>query len=472
MNSRAGNRNSFLHSFLQSAQARHNRFQDFDDTRRWLRALRDNCACSVERVPLGELEQWYFAADSGDLRHRSGKFFSIAGLHCSPVNNTAAAWEQPIILQPEIGILGILTREFDGVRYFLMQAKMEPGNVNLVQLSPTLQATFSNYSQAHKGSLPPYTHYFLDPNARTINSQLQSETGTRFFQKFNRNILLDIDHDVEVLPGFRWLTLYEIQRLMAEDDTVNMDSRSVLSNISFSGAPAFAEGATVFQRSAIADPDAGRGTVALKSCEELREWLRGMRQRLAIATRPVHLNAVRDWVRDEWGIRHVTGNYFEVAGVRVEGGEREVARWYQPLLKHEGLGLSGFLCADIGGVLHFLIQAKPEPGIVGSVELGPTVSLLDYRRRVARGVEVPYFDQLLQAPATAVLHSSIQSEEGGRFWTLRNHVLVVLLSDADAIHRHDNFQWVTLAQLRQLSQGEGVVNSEARTLLACLPLFE
>jgi dTDP-4-dehydro-6-deoxy-alpha-D-glucopyranose 2,3-dehydratase len=177
-------------------------------------------------------------------------------------------------------------------------------------------------------------------------------------------------------------------------------------------------------------------------------------------------------VRDDWGIRHVAENYFEIAGVRVEGGGREVARWCQPLLKHEGLGLSGFLCAEIDGVLHFLMQAKPEPGIVGSVEIGPTVSLFDYERRAARGVTAPYLDHFLQASGSTLLYSAIQSEEGGRFWTLRNRVLVVQLPAAEAIDLHANFAWMTLAQLRQLSQGESCVNSEARTLLACLPLYE
>lgn len=454
-------------SFLHSAQARHNRFQDPDDTRQWLQALQRKADCKIERIPLGEMEQWYFAPEGGDLRHRSGKFFSIGGLYCCPANKPAAAWEQPIIFQPEVGILGILTREFAGTRYFLMQAKMEPGNVNLVQLSPTFQATYSNYSQAHQGRLPPYTRYFLDTNARVINSQLQSETGTRFYRKFNRNVLLDCDHDIEILPGFRWLTLYEIQRLMSQDDMVNMDSRSVLSNIAYAGAVATGEGATLFQRSATSSADA-----ALRSLADLHQWLYRMRDKLAIDTRPMPLNAVRDWVRDDWSIHHATRNYFEVAGVRVQAGDREVAQWCQPLLKHEGLGLAGFLCAEIGGVLHFLLQAKPEPGIVGSVELGPTVSLFDYRRRAEGQSDVPYLEYFLQAPDSTILHSSIQSEEGGRFWALRNRFLVIQLPAADAILRQENFEWLTLAQLQQLSQGESLVNSEARTLLASLRLFE
>jgi oxidase EvaA len=241
----------------------------------------------------------------------------------------------------------------------------------------------------------------------------------------------------------------------------------VLSNIGYSGALASEAGATAFLRSATSDPAAGHNPPG-----DLGAWLRKMRMSLAIDTQQIPLNAVSSWVRDDWGLRHATRNYFEVAGVRVTGGGRDVAQWCQPLLKHEGLGLNGFLCAEIGGVLHFLMQAKPEPGIVGSVELAPTVSLFDYRRRAADGAAPPYLEHFLQAQESTVLHSSIQSEEGGRFWALRNHVLVVRLPAMDAVEQRDNYQWMTLAQLHQLSQGESLVNSEARTLLSCLPLFE
>ncbi|MFD9074046.1 NDP-hexose 2,3-dehydratase family protein [Streptomyces lasiicapitis] len=46
--------------------------------------------------------------------------------------------------------------------HFPLRAKAEPGNVNGVHLSPTVQAAKSNYSRAHGGSSVPY----LDCSAR------------------------------------------------------------------------------------------------------------------------------------------------------------------------------------------------------------------------------------------------------------------------------------------------------------------
>lgn len=457
---------AYTDSFIESAQARNNVFHDLDDTKQWLKALQEKPGYKVEQIPLEALEHWYSEPDTGNLKHASGKFFSIMGLDCKPAYD-AAPWQQPIINQPEVGILGILSKQFDGIRYFLMQAKMEPGNVNKVQISPTLQATYSNYTQTHKGRKPPYLDYFLDPNAKVIRSQLQSETGSRFFRKFNRNVLLDVTAEVDVLPGFRWLTLHELQALMALDNAINMDSRSVLSNISYSGSSAPNAGASAFFRSINCTPG-----MAYKTPQELRDWLAAMRRKFVIDTAQMPLRAVTDWVRDASGIHHAFKNYFTIAGVRVEAAEREVSSWSQPLLKHEGLGLAGFLCADIGGVLHFLVQAKSEPGIVGSVELGPTVPIFDYRARADLVGTVPFLEYFLEPPRDVrILHSSIQSEEGGRFWNLCNQFVVLELPDHRALERPERYEWMTLEQLQRFSQGESLVNSEARTLLSCLQYF-
>ena len=458
---------NYTRSFIESARERHNIFHEFDETQRWLKSLQRQAGYEVEQVPLEVLDQWYFETDTGNLKHRSDKFFSIVGLDCTPVYADAAPWQQPIISQPEVGILGILTKEFAGVRYFLMQAKMEPGNINKVQISPTLQATYSNYTRVLKGKSPAYLGYFLDANANVIRSQFQSETGSRFFRKFNNNILLDLATEVEVLPGYRWLTLYELQCLMAMDNAVNMDSRSVLSNVPYNGADFGNKAqASAFFGSISCAPDA-----AYTSQQELRDWLVSMRARYSIDTRQIPLRSVKDWVRDAWGIHHVSRNYFTIVGVRVEAMEREIPRWSQPLLKHQGLGLAGFLCANIKGVLHFLMQAKPEPGIVGSVELGPTVSVSDYRNRLDAMGTIPFMEYFLQPGGAEILHSSIQSEEGGRFWNLCNHYLVIKVPTVDALRGIERYEWMTLEQLQRFSQGESMVNSEARTLLSCLQYF-
>src|SRR5690348_11403666 len=107
----------------------------------WFAERRKAGRFHIERIPFDKLRGWSFEPDTGNLVHSSGRFFSVEGLHVTTDDGPHKEWYQPIIKQPEVGILGILVKEFDGVLHFLMQAKMEPGNRNLLQLSPTVQAT-------------------------------------------------------------------------------------------------------------------------------------------------------------------------------------------------------------------------------------------------------------------------------------------------------------------------------------------
>lgn len=119
--------------------------------------------CDVTRRPVDELDGWETDRATGNIAHRSGRFFTVEGLRVEPETVQVQPWSQPIIHQDEIGVLGILVKEIDGVLHCLMQAKVEPGNVNGVQISPTVQATRSNYTRVHRGSAVRHLEYFTHP---------------------------------------------------------------------------------------------------------------------------------------------------------------------------------------------------------------------------------------------------------------------------------------------------------------------
>ncbi|MDN5805172.1 MAG: NDP-hexose 2,3-dehydratase family protein, partial [Microlunatus sp.] len=197
----------------------------------WLVQRQSANTMAVERVPLEGLQSWGFDSASGALTHTSGKFFRIEGLSVTATQGARQAWEQPIINQPEVGILGILARKFGGVLHFLMQAKVEPGNPNGIQLAPTVQATVSNYTRAHKGKEVPYLDYFRTPTRRTVRPIVdvrQSEQGSWFLRKRNRNMVVETTDEVPVLDGFAWLTLGDVHDLLSCGDRVSMSARSVL----------------------------------------------------------------------------------------------------------------------------------------------------------------------------------------------------------------------------------------------------
>src|SRR5690606_13228560 len=95
-------------NFLRSALEAENSLQPFAGFARWSESCRS--PTRVEQIPFAALEKWRFDPRSGELAHESGKFFRVEGLGVEMNFGLISAWEQPIINQPEIGILGIITR--------------------------------------------------------------------------------------------------------------------------------------------------------------------------------------------------------------------------------------------------------------------------------------------------------------------------------------------------------------------------
>ena len=118
-----------------------------DELLKWIKELNYNTFVNIEECSINDSVFWFYDDYRGEILNRKRSFFSIIGMR--RFENGELVCEQPIIVQPEIGYLGIICRKINGVLNFLMQAKIEPGNVNCVQISPTIQATKSNFTRAH-----------------------------------------------------------------------------------------------------------------------------------------------------------------------------------------------------------------------------------------------------------------------------------------------------------------------------------
>jgi oxidase EvaA len=424
------------------------------DVHAWLAERRRAHVFHVERIPFAELEEWRFEHGTGNLVHGSGRFFTVEGMHVvehdGPYGDgPRREWQQPVIRQPEVGILGILAKELDGVLHFLMQAKMEPGNPNLLQLSPTVQATRSNYTKAHRGTDVKLIDHFVRPDPdRVVVDVLQSEQGSWFFRKSNRNMIVETVDEVPALEDFCWLTLGQIAELLHEDDLVNMNARTVLSCVPYR------------------DTTPG----ALLSDAQLLSWFTGERSRHDVRARRIPLASVRGWKHGVEAIEHEDGRYFKVVAVCVRAGNREVVNWTQPLIEPVGLGVSAFLVREIDGVPHVLVHARAEGGFLDTVELGPTVQCTPANYAHPPGADrPPFLDAVLGAPPSRIRYQAIHSEEGGRFLNARSRYLAV---DADgtgaSLDPPPGYAWTTPAQLRALTRHGHYLNVETRTLLACL----
>ena len=66
-------------------------------------------------------------------------------------------------------------------------------------------------------------------------------------------------------------------------------------------------------------------------------------------------------------------------------------------------------------------------------------------------------------------HRSLQSEEGGRFSHYRSDYVILEVPEDDQTVESEDVRWMTLSQIAAFSHF-GMVNIEARNLLACLDL--
>jgi oxidase EvaA len=454
--------------FLKSALSLDNTIYSIEYILKWLKDKNEETKVNVERVHFSQLINWGFDSKNGKLFHNSGKFFSIEGINVQTNWGNVSTWDQPIINQPEIGFLGIITKEISGVLYFLLQAKIEPGNVNNVQLSPTLQATKSNYSQVHKGKKPLFLEYFQNASPdQILLDQLQSEQGARFLKKRNRNIIILVKDSIEVPENFIWVTLAQIKRLLKFDNLINMDTRTVISGIIFSNSNEQILSNYILNQSQYSFFKAiVNDFVPVNSIDNILNWLTALKSHYDLNISHKPLNKLNSWVITDSEIHHNSNSFFKVIATKVEISNREVSSWHQPLILPAQKGLIVFIVKHINNALHFLVQAKVEPGNFDIVELAPTVQCLT--GSYDNLDELPYLRYVLSAPLSNIIHDSFQSEEGGRFYHEENRNMIILADENFDENLPPNYKWLSFSQITMFLKFNNFLNIQARSLISLI----
>lgn len=463
--------------FLQSALASSYGHLSTEEILKWLYDKRMSVKVDIQQTPINQLDKWLYDGVEGRIKHISGKFFSIDGIRVHTNYGLKETWDQPIINQPEIGFLGILTQMKNGVLHFLLQAKIEPGNINVVQLSPTLQATKSNYTRVHQGKTPTFLEYFNGERKVTVLvDQLQSEQGARFFKKRNRNIIIEIPEEehIEIPDNYIWLTLKQLKDLMSMNNVVNMDTRTVVSAINYGNfdSNTLQNEINAFQTNKIENIYSliGNGK-PLKDIESILSWLTNLKSRYELLVERIPLYTVRDWTFDGNTIYNQQGKYFEVIGTRVQIDNREVTTWDQPMIKPAQEGLIGFIVKKIQGTYHFLVQAKVEIGCFDVLEIAPTVQCLTGNYHENKNeYSVPFIEFFINPEGFKVIHKSLQSEEGGRFFLEQNLNVIIEAPEDFPVELPDNYYWITFQQLMLFMKFNNYLNIATRNLLALLPI--
>ena len=452
---------------IKSLLTEENKFNSTEEIKAWIKRRNREVEVKIEKIPFDQMNMWHSDVD-GSVHHDSGRFFSIVGIDVRTDYGSNHHWRQPIINQPEVGYLGILTKEIDGVLYCLMQAKIEPGNVNCVQISPTLQATKSNYSRVHSGKAPNYLEYFVNAKPENIIlDQLQSEQGARFLRKRNRNIIIKVDEEVDVKEDYRWMTLGQIKELMHYDNLVNMDTRTVLSGLKISDFVTPLDGLkgmSQFGKDMIVSSKTNHSHI---STQDHLSWLTGLKAKYDLHVSPCAINDMPEWEKTEWEISRRDGKFFKIIGVNVTISNREVSSWCQPLVQPMQDGICAFIIKKINGVYHFLVQAKLECGNFDVMELAPTVQCLTGNAEEAI-IKPEFYDYIMNARKDQVLIDALQSEEGGRFYHEQNRNLLIEADEDFPLHLPERYTWMTLRQIYKFLRFNNYLNIQARSIISAI----
>lgn len=441
-----------------------------EDLLSWIKNLNETTYVNIQECCISDSAFWFYDDYNGEILNRKRSFFSVKGVR--HFEDGEFLGEQPIIIQPEIGYLGIICRKIDGVLNFLMQAKIEPGNINCVQISPTIQATKSNFTRAHGGKLPTYFELFEHSDKyKVIYDQIQSEQATRFYKKRNRNMIMIVDEEFEIYPNYKWMTLGQIKKLMEIDNLVNMDTRTVLSGIPLVSSrlskEELAQIKPLFKDESLYSSifEANQSDYLPLIYQKINNYK--MFKDVMIATVP--LNQLVDWKVDEYGITCKKQADFMVRYYDIEISGREVQHWTQPLFKAIGMATFGLITRNLDGKRQYLVKIKPEIGSFDKVEIGPTVQW-EPSHYLYNDNDVEKVFRKKMEMKTGLLNDVILSEEGGRFYHEQNRNVIIDFSDVELPQIPEEYMWVDFGTLNYLVQVNNCLNIQLRNLLSIIKM--
>lgn len=455
-----------VEEFLISWNTRNGNVNSTENILTWIDRIRENTKVQIRESTINKSSFWFYDDYNGEIMNRKRSFFSIKGIR--KFQNNVYISEQPIIMQPEIGYLGIVCKKIDGVVNFLMQAKIEPGNINYVQISPTIQATKSNFTRVHGGEMPQYFEYFEKADEyRIVYDQIQSEQSSRFYKKRNRNIIIMVEKDILVYENYMWMTLGQIKELMKYDNLINMDTRTVISGLSFSGfkfslqelknIKHYFKNESFYKSMFLQD--------GIDELPHIYHYINNYKMFHNDRIVEVPLYELVDWKLSEFGIESKKKADFVVKYYDILIDGREVTHWDQPLFKALGQAVFGLIITEIDGCLKILVKIKSEIGTFDKMELAPSIQWESTYAFSEEDIVEKIFQESLKKHENIVLDVML-SEEGGRFYQEQNRNIILFVEHDKIKELPECYMWVSYSTLNILVQINNCLNIQLRNLLS------
>ena len=391
----------------------------------------------VEIKDLKELRDWELSKDL-TLNHISKSFFSFIALS-NKTNNF-------LISQNEIGMLAIFskyrTNNFDE-QYFLLQKKFEPGNDPISQLSPAIQMTYSNLKGKHGGRINNL-NFIKNLSLKANFSTLQLEQSDSFLHKKNLNYFGLLENNE--LPDFFkcidlfWLSSKEIIDFAMEGNILHADTRSVLFFIFFR---------ELIKKKLIEIGNNDLNTLLSKfslfAFKNQSPWIfKKMKDICVYRNGKIYLDDKKEYFDKRY-----------IIGVSVKSNSREISIWDQPLLSIESKTIYLFVSKK-EGEYYLLVSIGLAPGLFTEFEILPSF--------VENYSEFKNFDYSKLMRKTKELHTSWQTEEGGRFYKRRNLHKIIFSEEMHSFENKPNLFWIKLNELYKFSFNTNFVSMELRSI--------
>lgn len=400
----------------------------------WLKKQKKISKIVVKKKKIKDLKEWVFKKDL--IYHKTNNFFSIKPFLFKQKKD----WFQPLIVQKEQGILGIIKKRKFGEDYYLLQSKIEPGNINGIQISPTVQATKSNYLRKHGGKKTLYLDFFLDKKKKikTLSKVKLSEQGSRFFNKKNWNILLEVKKfSYPIKENFCWLTKKNIQYLMNKKNILNMDTISVFSS--------------VIQKNQIDKPH--------NTFKQINFKLIDFKKNLKIKKFKINFTNLKNWKINEYSIFDFSKKFFSIFFIDVTANSREVRKWEQPIISDHLSSFDGFLINKTNNTLHYLLKIIFEPGFERP-KYSSTISEKNFLLNSSKNIKYKKFFKKKN-----FLVDIVNSDEGGRFFKNQTRNIICEIKNHKKLSVNKNFIWASHNQVVTLIK-QNKMTIEARKLFA------
>ena len=424
----------------------HKEVLNADETIDWRENIQSSSKVNIEFIKFSKMKSWYLSNSKDKIYHSSKKFFRIEGLEIKSKDESKFYHNQPIINQDETGILGFIAKKIGKQIFVLVQAKIEPGNLNLVQISPTVQATQSNYKRIHQGKNTKYLNYFNSKNKKVIFDQLQSEHGSRFYKKRNRNIIIQLNNKIKVYKNFKWISLNDLSKLNSLNNFLNMDCRTVLSSLLYFGRY-------------------DQVKIKLSRFREIAAWLAYQKNQINFISSIIPLNKIKGWRISDKSIYSLGKKVFEIKAIRAQISSREISEWDQPIIVPKNMSTNALICKKIYNKYYFLVKTVFEFGNFDKIEIGPTIQSTDIDNKLNSDQKF-YLDYIMNAKPKQIFHDSLQSEEGGRFYHEQHRNLIIFADKKISTNIPNNYFWLTLKEIAYLNTINNFFNVQFRTLIS------